>query len=50
MIYIKGKGTYTSSRCDIYYPPGGKEREVLGMGSIPVTIIPSCQDMEVIAL
>ena len=29
---------------------GRKEREVLGVGSIPVAILPSCQDMKSIAL
>ena len=29
---------------------GSEEREVLGVGSIPVAILPSCQDMEAIAL
>ena len=27
-----------------------EEREVLGVGSIPVAILPSCQDIETIAL
>ena len=31
-------------------PTGGEEREVLGVGSIPVAILPSCQDMKTIAL
>ena len=30
-------------------PTGSEERGVLGVGSIPVTILPSCQDMEAIA-
>ena len=29
---------------------GSQEREVLGVGSIPVAILPSCQNMEIIAL
>ena len=31
-------------------PTGSEEREVLGFGSIPVAILPSCQDMKIIAL
>ena len=31
-------------------PTGSKEREVLGVGSIPVAILPSCPDMKSIAL
>ena len=31
-------------------PTGSEEREVLGVGSIPVAILPSCQDMNPIAL
>ena len=31
-------------------PIGSEEREVLGVGSIPVAILPSCQDMKTIAL
>ena len=31
-------------------PTGSEEREVLGVGSIPVAILPSCQDMKTIAL
>ena len=31
-------------------PTGSVEREVLGVGSIPVAILPSCQDMKTIAL
>ena len=31
-------------------PTGSEERGVLGVGSIPVAILPSCQDMETIAL
>ena len=37
----------------IYYcllPTGSEERGVLGVGSIPVAILPSCQDMNTIAL
>ena len=29
---------------------GSEEREVLGVGSIPVAILPSCQDMKTIAI
>ena len=31
-------------------PTGSEEGEVLGVGSIPVAILPSCQKMKIIAL
>ena len=31
-------------------PTGSEEKEALGVGSIPVAILPSCQNMKVIAL
>ena len=31
-------------------PSGNQERGVLGVGSIPVAILPSCQHMKTIAL
>ena len=31
-------------------PTGSEEREVLGVWSIPAAILPSCQDIETIAL
>ena len=31
-------------------PTGSEEREVLGVRSIPVAILPSCHDMKTIAL
>ena len=31
-------------------PTGNEEKEVLGVGSIPVAILPSCQDVKTIAL
>ena len=31
-------------------PTGSEERGVLGVGSIPVAILPSCQDMKAVAL
>ena len=34
----------------ILLPTGREEREVLGVGSIPVAILPSCQDMKTIAI
>ena len=40
-------------RCSILLillPSGSVEREVLGVGNIPVAILPSCQDMKTIAL
>ena len=30
-------------------PIGSEEREVLGVGSIPVGILPSCDDMKTVA-
>ena len=37
------------SVCDLL-PTGSEEREVLGVRSIPVAILPSCRDMNPIAL
>ena len=37
-------------RIFILLPTGSEERGVLGEGSIPVAILPSCQDMKAIAL
>ena len=31
-------------------PTGSEEKGVLGIGSIPVALLPSCQDMKTIAL
>ena len=31
-------------------PIGREEREVLGVGNIPIAILPSCQDLKTIAL
>ena len=31
-------------------PTGSEEGEVLGVGSIPIAILPSCQNMKIIAL
>ena len=31
-------------------PIGSEEKGVLGVGSIPIAILPSCQDMETVAL
>ena len=36
--------------CTHLLPTGSEERGVLGVGSIPVAILPSCQDMKTIAL
>ena len=38
------------SRSSNLLPTGIEEREVLGVGSIPVAILPSCQNMTIIAL
>ena len=35
---------------DDLLPTESEEREVLGVGSIPVAILPCCQDMTTIAL
>ena len=32
------------------YKTGSEKREVLGVGSIPVAILPSCQDMKTICI
>ena len=34
----------------VLLPTGNKERGVLGVGSIPVAILPSCQDKKTMAL
>ena len=36
--------------CKYLLPTGSEEREVLGVGSMPVAILPSNQDMNPIAL
>ena len=50
--YIPGKSTPISTLSLLLnlLPTGSEEREVLGVGSIPVAILPSCQDMETITL
>ena len=42
----------TGTQDSIVYllPNRSEEKEVLGVGSIPVAILPSCQNMKVIAL
>ena len=40
----------TVNSTEYLLPTGSEEREVLGFGSIPVTILPSCQDMKIIAI
>ena len=37
-------------RSDVLLPTGSEERGVLGVGSIPVAILPSCQILKTIAL
>ena len=37
-------------RVMVFLPTGSKNKKVLGVGSIPVAIIPSCQYMENITL
>ena len=47
------KSKFTACECCWYVtllPAGSEEREVLGVGSIPVAILPSCQDMKTIAI
>ena len=39
-----------NSDMSVLPPTGSDERGVLGVGSIPVAIFPSCQDMKTIAL
>ena len=49
--WIQGAGFTTPSVLSIYVlPTGSKERGVLGAGSTPVAILPSCQDMKTSAL
>ena len=43
----KGKGSLCKSSL-LLLPTGGEEREVLGVGSIPGAILPSCQDMKIL--
>ena len=35
---------------DVLLPTGSEEREVLGVGSIPIAILPSCQDRKTFEL
>ena len=35
---------------NVLLPNGSGERGVLGVGSIPVSILPSCQDVKIVAL
>ena len=42
--------THTVRKGNNLLPTGSEERGVLGVGSIPVAILPSCQVMESIAL
>ena len=46
---LKGKNMGVILYCYLL-PTGGEEREVLGVGTFPVAILPSCQDMRTIAL
>ena len=46
---VKGMVFHTK-RMGILLPTGSKEREVLGIGNIPVAILPSCQDMNTFEL
>ena len=42
--------TPAKSKMEALLPTGSEEREVLGIGSIPVAILPSCHDMRMITL
>ena len=47
------ENTQTSMTVHVLYhllPTGSEERDVLGVWSIPVAILPSCQDIKTIAL
>ena len=63
IYWIDGKPAFGDFPCSPFWWPswkllatirllltGSEEREVLGVGSIPVAILPSCQDMKSIAL
>ena len=41
---------YMIIACMHLLPTGSEEREVLGAGSVPVAILPSCHDMNTTAL
>ena len=48
---LQGEGLPGNKGCSkLILPSGSEEREVLGVGSIPVAILPSCQDMKTIIL
>ena len=51
-IYLKNANvTYIAVAYFAHLLPTGSEgREILGVGSIPVAILPSCQDMKTIVL
>ena len=53
-LFIKGVGVGSSTRSalnisNLLLPTGSEERVVFWAGSIPVAILPSCQDMKTIA-
>ena len=52
VIYHKydQRGCELPSEYGALLPTGSEEREVLGVGSIPFAILPSCQDMKTFAL
>ena len=50
---INNLGQYQGSQCRAVeikdlLPTGSEEREVLGVGSTPVAIFPSCKDMKLL--
>ena len=49
-LRVKGHTRREDNTMQHILPTGSEEREVLGVGSIPVAILPSCQDMKTITL
>ena len=49
-VYLYYQTIYIRTNYDILILTGSEVKEVLGVGSIPVAIFPSCQDMKTIAL
>ena len=56
LVQYDGLGEYCglSTASEVFLmlllPPRSEERGVFGMGTIPVAILPSCQDMKTIAV
>ena len=50
MCFIAPLNTSAEATYNYLLPTGSEEREVLWVRSIPVAILPSCQDMKTIAI